>query len=142
MQDQAIDRESAARSSIAAWTVVGICFAVLSVSFAARSLLGLSMPYLEKDLGWTRGFVSIGGATSLVVMAAMSPIAGNMIDRFGARVLLFGGLMVNMHDVNLAKRIADRVVGMAGGRIVFDGKPDGLRTDELSTVYGGEDWMR
>ena len=51
-------------------------------------------------------------------------------------------VMVNMHDVNLAKRIADRVVGMAGGRIVFDGKPDGLRTDELSTVYGGEDWMR
>jgi MFS family permease len=81
------------RTSIANWTVVGICFAVLSVSFAARSLLGLSMPYLEKDLGWTRGFVSIGGATSLVVMAAVSPIAGNMIDRFGARLLLFCGLL-------------------------------------------------
>jgi MFS family permease len=80
-------------SAVAAWTVVGICFAVLSVSFAARSLLGLSMPYLEKDLGWTREFVSIGGATSLVVMAAVSPIAGNMIDRFGARVLLFAGLL-------------------------------------------------
>ena len=51
-------------------------------------------------------------------------------------------VMVNMYDVNLAKRFADRVVGMAGGRIVFDGKPDDLRTDELSTVYGGEDWMR
>lgn len=51
-------------------------------------------------------------------------------------------VMVNMHDVNLAKRFADRVVGMAGGRIVFDGKPDDLRTDELPTVYGGEDWMR
>jgi MFS family permease len=94
MQDHAIAADqSPARSAVAAWTVVGICFAVLSVSFAARSLLGLSMPYLEKDLGWTRGFVSIGGATSLVVMAAISPIAGNMIDRFGARVLLFGGLL-------------------------------------------------
>ena len=81
------------RTSVANWTVVGVCFAVLSVSFAARSLLGLSMPYLEKDLHWTRGFVSIGGATSLVVMAAVSPVAGNMIDRFGARVLLFGGLL-------------------------------------------------
>ncbi len=93
MQNQASAPGAADRSAIAAWTVVGICFAVLSVSFAARSLLGLSMPYLEKDLGWSRGFVSTGGATSLVVMAAMSPIAGNMIDRFGARVLLFGGLL-------------------------------------------------
>src|ERR1700687_3906119 len=94
MQDHTVAVEkSAERSSVAAWSVVGICFVVLSVSFAARSLLGLSMPYLEKDLGWTRGFVSIGGATSLVVMAAMSPVAGNMIDRFGARVLLFGGLL-------------------------------------------------
>ncbi len=94
MQDRIGTAETAsARSSVAAWVVVGICFAVLSVSFAARSLLGLSMPYLEKDLGWTRGFVSIGGATSLIVMAAVSPIAGNMIDRFGARVLLFAGMM-------------------------------------------------
>jgi MFS family permease len=93
MQNQASTPGTADRSAVAAWSVVGICFAVLSVSFAARSLLGLSMPYLEKDLGWSRGFVSIGGATSLVVMAAMSPIAGNMIDRFGARVLLFCGLI-------------------------------------------------
>src|SRR4029077_14856579 len=28
---------------------------------------------------------------ALVTMAIMSPIAGNLIDRFGARVLLFGG---------------------------------------------------
>jgi MFS family permease len=94
MQDHGIAGDpSQPRSSAAAWTVVGICFAVLSVSFAARSLLGLSMPYLEKDLGWTRGFVSTGGAMSLIVMAAVSPVAGNMIDRFGARLLLCSGLL-------------------------------------------------
>jgi MFS family permease len=82
---------TAHRSAIAAWTVVGICFAVLSVSFAARSLLGLAMPYLQHDFGWSRSFVSSGGSLALVAMAAMSPIAGNLIDRYGARVLLFCG---------------------------------------------------
>jgi phosphonate transport system ATP-binding protein len=51
-------------------------------------------------------------------------------------------VMVNMHDVNLAKRFADRIVGMTEGRVVFDGKADDLTTDELSTIYGGEEWMR
>jgi len=89
--DATADSHAARRSSVAAWTVVGICFAVLSVSFAARSLLGLAMPYLQHDFGWSRTFVSSGGSLALVTMAIMSPIAGNLIDRFGARVLLFSG---------------------------------------------------
>jgi phosphonate transport system ATP-binding protein len=51
-------------------------------------------------------------------------------------------VIVNMHDVALARRFADRVVGMADGRIVFDGLPAHLTTDDLSRIYGGEAWMR
>lgn len=51
-------------------------------------------------------------------------------------------VIVNMHDVGLARRFADRVVGMADGRIVFDGRPDGLSAETLSAIYGGEEWMR
>jgi MFS family permease len=92
MQTHATARDDdAARSSVAAWTVVGICFAVLSVSFAARSLLGLAMPYLQHDFGWSRSFVSSGASLALVAMAIMSPIAGNLIDRYGGRALLFAG---------------------------------------------------
>lgn len=50
-------------------------------------------------------------------------------------------VIVNMHDVSLAKRFADRMIGMTDGRIVFDGKPDDLSSDELSIIYGGEEWM-
>ena len=50
-------------------------------------------------------------------------------------------VIINMHDVELAKRFADRIVGMAGGRIVFDGPPDRLSDDMLKTIYGGEDWL-
>ena len=50
-------------------------------------------------------------------------------------------VLINMHDVTLAKRFADRIVGMAGGRIVYDGAPQELRDDVLRQIYGGEDWL-
>ena len=50
-------------------------------------------------------------------------------------------VVVNMHDVTLAKRFADRIVGMAGGRIVYDGSAAELRDDVLRQIYGGEDWL-
>jgi phosphonate transport system ATP-binding protein len=50
-------------------------------------------------------------------------------------------VIANMHDVNLASRFADRIVGMTDGRIVFDGPPGDLANADLSAIYGGEDWM-
>jgi phosphonate transport system ATP-binding protein len=50
-------------------------------------------------------------------------------------------VLVNMHAVELGKRFADRIVGMAGGRIVFDGPPVKLGDDILKQIYGGEDWL-
>ena len=81
------------RGAFGGWNLVAICFLVLSVSFAARAVLGLSMPYLERDLHWTRGFLSGGGALALIVTAAVAPVAGNLINRYGARFLLCGGLV-------------------------------------------------
>jgi phosphonate transport system ATP-binding protein len=51
-------------------------------------------------------------------------------------------VIVNMHDVGLARRFADRVIGMAGGQIVFDAAPSLLSDAVLKTIYGGEDWLR
>ncbi len=34
-------------------------------------------------------------------------------------------VLINMHDVELARRFADRIIGMRDGRIVFDGPPGG-----------------
>jgi len=51
-------------------------------------------------------------------------------------------VLVNMHDVELAKRFADRVVGMSGGRIVYDGPPQYLTDDVLKQIYGGEEWLQ
>ncbi len=50
-------------------------------------------------------------------------------------------VIVNMHDVELAKRFADRIVGMSGGKIVYDGDPAGLTDEGLKSIYGGESWL-
>jgi phosphonate transport system ATP-binding protein len=50
-------------------------------------------------------------------------------------------VLINMHAVELAKRFADRILGMADGRIVFDGAPAQLDDTILKHIYGGEDWL-
>ncbi|MDB5812818.1 MAG: phosphonate transporter ATP-binding protein [Betaproteobacteria bacterium] len=50
-------------------------------------------------------------------------------------------IIVNMHDVELAKRYADRIIGMSEGRVVYDGPPAGLSDSHLKTIYGGADWL-
>jgi phosphonate transport system ATP-binding protein len=50
-------------------------------------------------------------------------------------------VMINMHDVELARRFADRVIGMSGGSVVYDGAPAALTDEQLKTIYGGQDWL-
>ena len=50
-------------------------------------------------------------------------------------------VIINIHNVELARRFADRVVGMTGGRVVFDGAPGELSDAHLKEIYGGEDWL-
>ena len=50
--------------------------------------------------------------------------------------------LVNIHDVALARDYSDRVVGLQGGRVVFDGPPSALTAEVLTTIYGDEDWSR
>ncbi len=51
-------------------------------------------------------------------------------------------VLVNMHDVALARRFATRVLGMARGAIVYDGPAEGLDDARLKVIYGGEGWLR
>lgn len=50
--------------------------------------------------------------------------------------------LVNIHDVGLARRFADRVIGMSEGRVVYDGPPTGIDDTHLKAIYGGESWLR
>jgi phosphonate transport system ATP-binding protein len=74
---------------------------------------------------------SLDPRTSVEIMGLIRSLA----EEHGIPVL------VNMHDVELARRVADRIVGMAGGEIVYDGSGEELTRERLQTIYGGEDWL-
>ena len=61
------------RTTLGGWGIVAVCFLVLSVSFAARAVPGLSMPYLEPDFGWTRSFLV--AALALALLAGLLSFA-------------------------------------------------------------------
>jgi phosphonate transport system ATP-binding protein len=53
-------------------------------------------------------------------------------------------VIINIHDVALARRFAGRIIGMSGGAVVYDGPPEGLSDDHLTTIYGrgaGGEWI-
>ena len=50
-------------------------------------------------------------------------------------------VVVNIHNVALAKRFAARLIGLSGGQVVYDGAPDGLTDADLRRIYGGESWL-
>ncbi|ORC37763.1 phosphonate ABC transporter ATP-binding protein [Marispirochaeta aestuarii] len=44
-------------------------------------------------------------------------------------------VLINLHNVAQAKQYAARIVGLRGGVIVFDGKPDELTDEHLEKIY-------
>jgi phosphonate transport system ATP-binding protein len=74
---------------------------------------------------------SLDPKTSVEIMELMAGLAA----RHDIPVVL------NIHNVELAKRFAGRIVGMSGGSVVFDGVPEDLRDEHLKQIYGGEGWL-
>ncbi len=48
-------------------------------------------------------------------------------------------VLCNLHTLDTARVYCRRIIGMAAGRIVFDGAPDALTEDTLRDIYGAEE---
>lgn len=44
-------------------------------------------------------------------------------------------IMINLHDVNLAKKYCDRIVALSNGRLIFDGKAGEIDDGLLQKIY-------
>lgn len=47
--------------------------------------------------------------------------------------------IVNLHQVNFAKKYATRIIGIRQGQVVFDGKPEALTGDMIAYLYEGKE---
>jgi len=71
---------------------------------------------------------SLDPRNSLLVMEALAEIN----RRYGITVL------VNLHSLDLARSYCERLVGLAAGRLVFDGPPEALTDAAAQQLYGLE----
>ncbi|GMG85384.1 phosphonate ABC transporter ATP-binding protein [Paralimibaculum aggregatum] len=74
--------------------------------------------------------------------ASLDPKTSRQIMRLICELCAERGLaaIINIHDVALAQRFVQRVVGLRAGSIAFDGAPDRLSPEVLTSIYGEEDW--
>ncbi len=74
--------------------------------------------------------------------ASLDPKTSRQIMRLICELCRERGLsaVINIHDVQLARLFAERVVGLRMGEIVYDGLPDRLTPEVLTDIYGEEDW--
>ncbi len=74
---------------------------------------------------------SLDPKTSVEIMELMANLAGKRNIP----------VIVNIHNVELAKRFCHRMIGMTEGKVVFDGSPAQLTDENLKQIYGGENWI-
>lgn len=47
-------------------------------------------------------------------------------------------VLVNLHQVNVALKYSDRIIGVNSGKVVFDGSPENLTVNKIHEIYGSE----
>jgi phosphonate transport system ATP-binding protein len=80
------------------------------------------------------------------ILLADEPIAS--LDPMNAKVVMDAlrtinqedqiTVVCNLHTLDTARRYCDRVIGMAAGKVVFDGHADDLTMDVAREIYGAE----
>jgi MFS family permease len=74
--------------------IVAVCFINLFMQWGMFvNSFGIFLNPITEDMGWTREAVSLGLAIRSIGMALMAPLAGRMIDRFGARRVMASGTL-------------------------------------------------
>lgn len=71
-------------------------------------------------------------------VASLDPATSVTLLRLLKRICSEDGItaVVSLHQVDLARSFADRIVGLAAGRVIFDGTPAQLDDTALGRIYG------
>lgn len=73
-------------------------------------------------------------------IASLDPNASKVIMDHLKNISTSMGItvVVNLHQVDVALKYSDRIIGVNKGRVVYDGVPEGIQADELQSIYGSE----
>lgn len=84
------------------WIVVGVVFITMAVCVNARTAFSLLFPPIIDEFGWARGVTAGAFSFGFLVSAAMSPLLGRLMDRFGPRFVMEIGVVATSAGLLLA----------------------------------------
>ncbi|KKX29345.1 phosphonate ABC transporter ATP-binding protein [Rhizobium sp. LC145] len=121
------------------------------LAIAALERLGIEQTALQRAgtlSGGQQQRVAIARALmqSPKIVLADEPIAS--LDPLNAKIVMDAlrdinerdGITVvtNLHTLDTARSYCERIIGMAGGRVVFDGQPSELTASAIRDIYGSD----
>ena len=71
-------------------------------------------------------------------VASLDPATSEKVLSLLSRICREDGItaVVSLHQLEYAKRFADRIIGLADSKVVFDAKPEQLDSNQLARIYG------
>jgi len=77
-----------------AWVIVAVTLVTLMAAQAVRAAPGVIIVPLEQEFGWDRAAISLAVGVSLLTFGLGGPLGGWLLERFGPRRLLLGGILL------------------------------------------------
>ena len=77
-----------------AFLIVVVTFLVLLAAAGVRAAPAVLIRPLEAEFGWDRASISLAIAVSILAFGLGAPLSGGLIDRFGPKRVMLGGLVI------------------------------------------------
>src|SRR6201994_1585870 len=84
------------------WIVIAVTFVSMAIGVNARTSFSLFFPPIIDEFGWERGVTAGAFSFGFLVSAAMSPLIGRTMDRFGPRTVMELGVALMAAGLLLA----------------------------------------
>src|SRR5439155_13226416 len=76
------------------WVIIAVAFVTVALGVTARTAFSLMFPPIVDEFGWERGLAAGAFSFGFLVSALVSPILGRLMDRFGPRLVIEGGVLI------------------------------------------------
>src|SRR5947207_1884739 len=80
------------RSVFYGWVIVAVAFVTMAIGVNARTAFSLLFPPIVDEFHWERGATAGAFSFGFILAAALSPLLGKWMDRFGPRPVLEAGV--------------------------------------------------
>jgi MFS family permease len=99
---------AAPRAATSPWILVAAVWLTLGIAFGIQFSFPVFLVSLLEEFGWPRGLAAGAFSLSAVVQGALSPAVGALVDRIGARRVIFAGAIV----LGIACMLGSRVTSL------------------------------